>query len=822
MRTDLAFTLRALRHSPWYAGTIVGVTAVTMALATTVFAVVDGVLFRPLPFPDADRLVLVEPGFEGLEPLPLPAGLTAHYSASQVDLDAWRAAVPHVAFAGFDPSRWADLGPGVNDSTAGLARVQREFFDVIGVRPLHGGFSESDFTEIQPLRQPVIAIYDTWQRRFGGALDAIGRDVIIDPAIGFGLRIVGVMPRGFVFPSTRADIDFIAPLADNPKARTNPPPRSIGVVLARLPDGMSRAQLRDRLRPALEQTAAQFPIAPRPEGWSEAGWRTQGPYDMVEVVGLDVALERQSGAMFVGAFAAVMVLLVIAAANVSSLTTARAWERRRELDVRRALGAKPANIARIWLFEVAILLSAGAAMGAVVAGPLLTLSLDLLPEEVVLLKPARLDWRVAVFVTAAVVVLSALISIWPVRRSLRTLAGAAKGGTSERVRTPARFVVVGGQVAAAFVLTVLGACLVGSVLTVYSIPLPIATRDVQVVEARVQGEGRSNRPSEARTVRAERILERLRELPGVSGASLVMAQLLRGGGWSAPFSPPPGIRRLRTADSWAVMGDFFRVLDLRPIEGRLQTEAELRSGAPLIVVSEQVARSYWPDRSAIGQTLTEGYGKVPHTVIGVVPEVRWFAWDVESPMIYGPYRTLSRSALLTIFVRVDGAAAPKIEDTLRAVIETDPLVRPSVARPLDEMFRDSISLRRFQSWLFGGFAAAALAVMGVGILGLLAMSAARRTKEIGIRCALGATPRIVIRQLLGEQVGAVATGLVVGAANAAWAVQFIRGYLYQLSVADARIWAAAVVSIVIMALAGAFVPALRASRRDPLLALRAD
>jgi predicted lysophospholipase L1 biosynthesis ABC-type transport system permease subunit len=347
---------------------------------------------------------------------------------------------------------------------------------------------------------------------------------------------------------------------------------------------------------------------------------------------------------------------------------------------------------------------------------------------------------------------------------------------------------------------------------------------VQVVEVRLQSDGAID--VDERTMRADRILQRLNALPGVSGTSAVMAQLLRGGGWVAPFSPPPGVQRLRDLDAWAVMGDFFRVLDLKPIAGRLPTEHELRAGAPLIVVSERVAQAYWPGRSAVGETMlgpVRGVsGQQAHTVIGVVPDVRWFAWDVESAMIYGSYRTLSRASLLTIFVRVDEAAGPSIEQTLRAVVDADPRVRPTTAMPLDAMFRDSVSLRRFQSWLFGGFAAAALAVMGAGVLGLLAMSTARRTKEIGIRSALGATRHAVIGQLLREQLGAVAAGLALGGAIAAWAVQLVRAYVYQLSLSDPRIWGAAVALIVATALAGAFVPALRASRTDPLAALRTE
>jgi predicted permease len=812
MGTDLKFTLRALRQAPWYTATVIGVATVTLALATIVFAVVDGVLFRPLPYPDAGHLVVIEPGFENLPRPTLGGNLTLHYSTSEVELTAWQAAVPQAAFTAVNPRRWGDLGPGVNDTTAGMAEISPNFFDIIGVRPLIGAFTDPDFAQ-QATMRPVIVTYDVWQTRFGGADDIVGRTVAIDPNGGFGLRIVGVMPRGFVFPSTDADISFLTPYISNPKTRTDPTNRPLMTVIARMPSGMSPDVLANRLRPTLAVIAAQFPPRePRPTGPAEAFWRTRGPYDTVEVVPLQTVLTRQSGARFLGAFVVSIALILIAATNISSLMTSRASERRREIEVRLALGAPAARIARIWVLEVAILLMAGTLSGVLAAAPLLRMVLALLPKEIVLLKPAAIDWRVAVFAAASVGVLSLTVSLAPIRQSLHTRTAVAIGGASERVRTWGQFLVIGGQVAAAFVLTVLGTCLVGSVLSVYGQPMPIRTDDVQVLEVRMFGEGR--------TARGERMLEDLERLPGVSGASMVMAQLLRGGGWQAPFAPPPGVRRLMGVDVWGITGDFYRVIGLSPIEGRLQTEAELHAGIPLLVVSERVARAYWSAGSAIGQTLIYGFGNVPFTVVGVVPEVRWFAWDMESPMMYGPYAPLTRSPLLTFLVRTGGTRGPRVDEMLRALTRADSLVRPVTAMPLENLFRKSVAIRRFQSWLFGSFGAAALVVMGSGIFGVLAMSTARRTKEIGIRCALGATPPMLTRQLLREQATSVVVGLVIGGGVATWAVQLVRSYMYELSVADPRIWAAAAGLIVAMALGGAFIPAVRASRIDPLIALR--
>jgi putative ABC transport system permease protein len=592
---------------------------------------------------------------------------------------------------------------------------------------------------------------------------------------------------------------------------------------------MAGTTLADRLALGLDMTAAQHPLGPRPEGWSENGWRREGPYDTVTITPLGKSLGRQSRAMFLAVFAAVTLLALIAAANVSSLMTSRVLERRRELDMRRALGAGAGDIARLWSLEALLLIVAGGVLGALAAAPALQLILALLPKEVALLKPARLDWRVAGFVAIAMVILAALVAVVPIYRSLRAPAGAAKAGGSDRVRTRGRFMAISGQVAAAFVLTVVGACLVGSLLAVYATDRPIRMDDVVVVEGTLRGPGYVMGTSPERQPRGEVIVDRLKQASGVADATLIAAQLLSGGGWGEPFRTMDGRLLFKDdADMWAVMPGFYDLIGLAPIEGRVHTDAELRSNAPLVVVSRRIAQAYWPTASAIGQTLIHAprlagsaYRNQPFTVIGVVPDVPWFAWDRESAMYYVPYG-VGQSPHLTFLIRTRGQVGPAMNESIRAIAQADPKVRLRKAAPLATLFRDTVSLRRFQSWLFGGFAAAALAVVGVGILGLLAMSAARRTKEIGIRCALGATPRLVTRQLVREQLMPVLAGLAIGGAVAAWAVGFVQSYVYKLSVTDPRIWSAAIALILATALLGALLPARRASRIDPVKALRTE
>jgi len=547
----------------------------------------------------------------------------------------------------------------------------------------------------------------------------------------------------------------------------------------------------------------------------------QGPYETVKASPLSESISRRARPLFLAVFAAVVLLGLIATANVSSLMSARALERRREIDVRRALGASVLAVARLGMVEAATLVAAGGIVGVMAAPLLIGVMMRLLPDSVVLLKPAELDWRVAAFVVLTLAAMGMLVSIAPIRRSL-VLAGTQSRGASERVRTPGRLIVVGSQVSVAFVLTVVGACLVGSLLTVYAKDRPIQIPGVVTVDVMFLGRGDSMAVSPERTVREQRVREGLAQVPGVMAAGATAAQVLRGGGAMTWFLAPTGARHPHNIDTWAVTEGFYDVIEPQVVSGRVPTKEELRSNTPLIVVSERAAQAYWPGRAAVGETLTDQQTKLAFSVVGVVKDVRWVAWDVESPVTYAPYGAVGRAPWVTYFIRTNANTGRVTTDVLKAIEAADPLARPSRAGTLDALFRDSVSLRRFQSWLFGGFAAAALVVVGVGIFGLLAMSTARRTKEVGIRCALGATPTSVVGLILREQATAVVAGLIVGGGIAAWAVRFVKGYLYELTVTDPRIWATATALILFTAVVGALIPAWRASRIDPLKALRVE
>ena len=821
---DLRQTLRALRHAPWYSSTVIGVIAVGMALATTVFAVVDGVLFKPIQLPASDRLFTVQVGIKGLAPLARNL-----HAVSAKDLLDWSAAAPGALFTGFSAQPFGGYGSGVNDDAAGGVRVQRNVFDVLGVRPLMGGFDTTDF-ENEGLIRPVIVTYDVWQGRFQGDANLLGRTVEMDPVRHFGYRIVGVMPRGFVFPSESTDVKVMTPYVATTDAATDPRRRGLGEVIVRAPAGIGAEGLRSRVEAGMAVTAATFPaLGPKPQGASDAGWRRQGPFDRADIQPLSVTLGSRSRPLFSAVFMAVVVLVAIGALNVSGLMAARTLDRARELGVRRALGASSASVARLLFVESLVLIGAGSVIGLAFAWPLLRLALSLLPQEVVLLKPAAIDWRVSAFVIVGAVLLAIPTALWPIRRALASAAvstaHADAGRASERTRSVGRFAVVAAQVAGGFVLTLGGALLVGSLVAVYSNDIPIRSDDVILVEVEMQGpSGGMRGPSPERNVRIGPLLDRVRQVPGVMSVAITSAQILEGGSWNSGFRPPEGALKLSPpdVDVQAVTADYYRTVQPQLVAGRFPTDDELARDARVIVVSERLAAAYWPTGSAIGRPLIDGNNPEPYQVVGVVKDVRWHSWDTDTASIYGPYALLSRGLSPTFLVRPRGRAGPVMADVLRAVEAPDLLVKPTRAAMLDDLFVDSVRPRRFQAWLFGSFAAASLTIVGVGILGLLAMATARRVKEVGIRHALGATPFGIVWMLLREQLWPVAAGLAAGGLIAAWSVTLVEKYVYQITTHDARVWAAAAALILTTATIGALVPAVRASRTDPVQALRAD
>lgn len=804
--------LRGLRRSPWYALTSVGVIALSMTLAATIFAVVDGVLFKALPYPQPDHLFTVMENATPLNGKPSPA------APSAVLIDAWRDSMPSVQFVPYHAFHgFFFLRSGAYAEELTEASVGRGFFETLGVAPVIGAFAPEDFVASSRV-QPAIASYDLWQRWFGGDPGAIGRSVVAPD--GTGIRLVGVLPKGFIAP-WGFTADVITPLVYG--RLQNGYERTTGGVLVRLPKNMAPAEVASRLS-ALDATLASTwppPSLSRPQF-------AFFPIGAVSLTSLRSALTSAPRAMSWLVFGAVLTLTMLGCLNVGGLAAARVQDRWPELVLRRALGAGAWDLVRLLALENAIVVCAGAALGVASAAPLLRLVLRLTPDPVQLLKMPTVDVRVIGFSALASIVCVALITLAASRTLLGTLAARptlADSMTTSRRRRWSSWSIVSAEVGLALVVTIGGVMVVGSLIRVWNEDPGFALSRTVRTEI--------NPAPGATAADIEQLMADLRRQPGVVHAGGVAGSILNGVlfSGSAFDGPPPGASAATAGVAPADMGitrGYLEAAGLRLLDGRFPTEAEFDSGARVLVVSETVARDYWPAERALGQSLVANKYPMalgqPFTVIGVVSDARYAALDRDpNGTIYFPNAANPRPWLGNVLVRLSGqrpSSAASVEAWIRQ--RCPDCTMYGHARALRDLASETVLLREFHAWLFGSFGIAALIIVGVGILGLVAMSTSRRTKEFGIRFALGATPESVVTQVVREQVGAVLLGFAAGGMAAAWVGRFLKIYLYKLPSYEPFAWAFAIATLLLVVFAGALIPTLRVSRIDPARVLRAE
>ncbi len=804
---------RSVRHTPWYSATITGVMALSLALAATVFAVVDGVLFKPLPYPDAGELWVVNASTHGVVSR-VPSRI------SLADVTAWREALPGARFTPFRINLASRLED-VNDLPFGAAEVQQSFFDTIGVRPLLGGFQPEHFTDGSN-EAPIIVSYHLWQTRFAGAPDIVGTHVTKGMA---ALLIVGVMPRDFVFPS-RTNVQVLRPFAPSDNDLTNPRGRYFEVI-ARLPATLSQAAAAERIELGMASVARTFPpLPPPPPGARYAN--VAAPFNHVSLVPLAEQLTAQSRPLFVAVAIAAGALVLLGCVNVSGLMAARGFDRVREIELRRALGAQTSDITGLIVTEAAVLVGAGAVMGLALASPLLNVALRLLPPDLALLKTPAVDWRVVAFSLLAMMVAVAGISFLPIRRGLRSgqAVVAMEGGRNATpARTAGRVFVIASQIAIGLVLTLGGTLFVGSLARLWQNDLGMQPEGVTAIELRIPPQAFDAQPDVVE-VQTSRLLASVRAIPGVLHAGATDGSLFKNVAFSdIGFKTPAGAQGSPMVSLHGVSPGFFETMQLRLVGGRLPSGEELAVGRDVAVLSESVAKASFPDGNAVGQQIRFG-SRPPRLfqVIGVVADARFNAWDDSKLFpIYGPMKALDRGVSPSLLIRTPTSEQGRVlAEAMRLVDAGGPSIRAVRAMTLDQMLAESVRPRRFQSWLFGSFAIAALAIVGVGILGLMAMTMARRVREIGVRIALGATHRSVVMLVVREQAAAIGAGLFVGTLLSLWLGRFLSSYLYESTPYDPLAWGATVVLVAGMALAGAVIPAFRAGRVDPVRALRSD
>ena len=803
--TDLRYAVRTLLKSPGFAAAATLTLALGIGAAAAIFTVVNAVLLRPLPYPAAERLTMVWLA----NPLQGIARDVSPYltfrafrdgSSSFSHLTAYTATSMNLTGAG-EPQRVRG------------ALVTEGFLPMLGVRPMLGRGLRDD--EHEPGRHEVAVIgHGLWARAFGGQAAAVGGTLSLN---GTRYTIVGVMPPGFAYPR---DAEFWLPLAPTPGLR--PILESRGSywlnVLGRLRAGTSLRAAGAELEATLRQLDGEFP----------------GVYDGQDVL-LEPLLDSIAGHLRTPLFVlqgAVLFLLLIACANVANLLFARATARQREMAIRAALGARRGRLVQQLVTESLVLAALGTAGGLVLAAWGIDLLQALGPVDLPRLHEVRLDATVLAF-TALLMLGAAVVFglapalqlarpdlVTPLKESARTAAGQTG---------PARTLLVGSQIALALVLLVGAGLLIRSFSRVMTVDPGFDPAGVLTVELALP----SQRYPEAahRSGFYRRLLERLAAHAGVESAGAIRDVLLSPLPNSAPIAIE-GRADLSEADRNLpiafdpVTPDFFRALRIPIVRGRGFTHTDDDAAPPVAIVNESLVRRFFPGDDPIGRRVTFGNpdgGNVRWlTIVGVAADARRSGLDVgPRPELYAPHAQ-APAADMTLTVRTAGDPMMLAGSVRAALAELDPELPLARVATLDGLVGASVAERRFHMLLLAVFSAFALILAAIGIYGVVTYLVSQRTREFGVRLALGAQRRDVLRMVLGEGARITAAGAVLGLVGALAMTRVLAALLYEISPTDAPTFAAVTAVLVTVALAACYLPARRATRIDPVVSLRAD
>jgi predicted permease len=800
LSNDVRYAARAVRQAPGFATVAVLTLAVGIGASTAVFSVVDLLLFRSLPYPRADRLVSL--GFSG----PID---TSEFNVGNSYLD-WRdRQTVFQALTSMYPAGDCDLG-GTEPVRIHCARVEQNFLRTLGIVPLFGrDFRPEDDRPGAP--RVALLAYGLWWARFGGDPGAVGKALDLDGGV---VRIAGILPSTFEMPQL-AEADVLLPEQMDERAARAPNTTIFLRTFARLKNDIDIAAARQRMLPLFEYSVQKdVPASLRKE---------------VHLVVRSLRDRQIHDARLASwlLFGAVLMLLALACANVANLLLARAAARRGELALRAALGASRGRLVRQMLAESLLLSLAGCAAGCVLGGALVRTFAGISPEGLIRLNQARIDGRVLVFAlgcSLAAAVFTAVLPAWE-RLSLDALAGWRAAGD---LRNRSRQVLVAAQVGISLVL-LSGASLLGRSLWNLE-TAPLGFRPERVLTASLTlNRTRYNSAAKQDAFYAE--LERqLARIPGISQFALSDTMPPGGGMHSRPFSnmniaghsPLPESGGL-VAFRYVTPG-YFRALGIPVLAGRDFEERERSSDATPVILSATLARRMFGNENPVGQQIDlDAQGRwLP--VVGVVSDVK-NAGLVETPdPEYYRLRTytsaqLGLSAVAFLKTSLDEATGARwVRQQIAAIDASLPVKVVSMPQRVSDLS----GRQRFVAALVGLFAGFGLLLAAIGLYGVLSFLVAQRTREIGVRMALGATPG-KIAGMIERQAGAwTACGVAAGIAGSATAGRLARGLLFEVSPYDPLSLGAAVGMLAAVAALAAWRPARRASSVDPAVSLRQE
>ena len=795
---DLRYGLRMMAKKPGFTIVAVFTLALGIGANSAIFSVVNGVLLRPLAFEKPDRLIKIWETF-------LPNG---QGTASVPNLKDWRE--QNTVFEGIAAyqSSSFNLNRQDNPERAQGAIVSSNFFDVVGAWPGIGRAFQNGEDEAGRNRVAILS-HRLWQRNFGGDRGIVGREI---PLNGENYTVIGVMPEEFRFPSRLTDIwvPLVIPV-DQVNNRSN----HWLLTLARLKPGIGLAQAREQMVSIAKRLEQQYQD-------SQAG-------RSVFLIPLQEEIVRNIRPALLAMLFAVGFVLLIACANVANLLLARATSRRREIAMRTALGAGRLRLIRQLLTESLLLASMSGVLGLALArwgvGALIALATNILPRA----NEVGLDWRVAAFTAGLSLLTGIFFGLIPAMQSSRVdLQSALKdgGGAGSGLQTNwLRGALVVTEVAATVVLLIGAGLLIKSFLRLYETNLGFKAENVLTMSLALPPARYPDTQSAAAF--HQKLLDRVSSLPGARSVGVInylpLQQWGFNGGISIEGQGPYEPGREPAAEFRAISPNYFRTLSVPFINGRDFTEKDQANSDPVAIINQTLAQRYLPGQDPLGKRI-QAIGNNWRTVVGVVGDVRQSGVtqsaraEIFVPISQAIWTGLTQT--MSLAARTDSEPTALVPAIRNAVREIDPSQPVFNVKTMQTVVDESVSDRRLNMTLLGIFAAVALTLAVIGIYSVMSYTVSQHTREIGIRMALGAQSMDVLKLVIGQGMSLTIVGIVIGVAGAFGLTRLMETLLYSVKPTDPLTFTLVSALLIAVALLACYIPARRATRVDPMIALR--
>ena len=794
---DLNYAWRMLRRAPGFAAIAVATLALGIGVNTAIFSTVDSAMLRALPYGDPERVVFVweDGSFVGFgKNTPAPGNFAEWRRRNQVftDMAATRSVSANLT---------ADGPP----ELAFGRQVTANFFSVLGVRPILG----RTFTEMEEQTKSPVAVisYALWRRRYGGDPQLAGKQILMD---GRKVTVLGVMPEDFAL--VRRDVAYWMPISFSAADLENRGSHYLNVV-ARLKPGVALARAQDDMRAVAARMSAEYQENQRVGA---------------VVVGVKEELLGSARTGLLVLMAAAGCVLLIACANLASLLLARSVARQREISIRVALGAGRTRLVRQMITEGLMLALAGGALSLAIVPAGIQVLEKLVPATLPASALPQADGRLLVFAMLLSFATGLLFSLIPAlqtaRRSpIEALKQDGRAGTGDRGHA-IRDALVVAEVALALVLLIGAGLMLQTLARLQS--LTLGFRPDHLLTLRTVLPPKYGNLA-VRTSFTNRVLEGVRTLPGVLGAGYASTLPFESRGDTTGYAvegrqfdandPHDALYRV-------VSEDYLQVLGVRLVEGRFFNRGDGPSTTPVVIINEKFARQYWPKESAVGRRISLTYDdpSVWHTVIGVVGDVR--ERGHEPAMKPGVYQLAAYASRQTreLILRTAGDPMSLVPAVRRVIASVDPEQSVTWVRSMDEMVDLDVADRQQQLTLLGAFAVLALVLASVGLYGVLSYVVSQRSREIGMRMALGASGGSVVRMVVGRGLTLTAIGLVIGLAASIMLTRLMENLLYGVGANDPATFAGVAAVLGLVAAVACWIPAKRASRMDPMVVLREE